>query len=84
MSRRLGFVVRVDHESDGGVSPNAYVPFVTVEVRVFYPPRATRDELDSALQDAFQQAETNLGVRFPYASVKEYLRHNTRHRRGRT
>lgn len=32
------YVLR-DEPADGGVSPNAYKPVATVEIRVFWPPR---------------------------------------------
>lgn len=56
MSRRRGVVARVDLDTDGGVSPNAYVPLVTCEVRVFWPPRATEAQIMDAIHDAADQA----------------------------
>lgn len=56
MSRRRGAVVRVDVDADGGRSPNAHVPLVTCEVRVFWPPLATEAQIMQAVHDATDKA----------------------------
>lgn len=60
MSRRRGFIGTAKVSTDGGVSPNAYMPYVTAEVRVFAPPRATRAEIDVAIEEALADARRQL------------------------
>lgn len=58
MSARANVYQIRDRRVNGGVSPNAYVPKVTAEVRVHYPPvdkaniAAAIDELDRAYDAA--------------------------------
>ena len=58
MSARPGINVSVKHKANGGVSPNAYIPFITAEVRCFWPPLATEAEVEAALGEAFESAIT--------------------------
>lgn len=56
MSKRPGFGVTVRADADGGVSPNAYFASITAEVRLFWPPRATREQVLDALHQAVEEA----------------------------
>lgn len=56
MARRPGFAVTVRADADGGVSPNTYMPLITAEVRLFWPPRATREQCLDALNDCVEEA----------------------------
>lgn len=60
MSSRPGIVVSVKRPADGGESPNGYVPQITAEVRVFWPPRATLGQVLVALDAAYRDAITNV------------------------
>lgn len=61
MSARPGVLVDVRRPADGGVSPNAYVPIISAEVRCFWPPRATEEEVAEVLREVF--VETIRAVR---------------------
>lgn len=55
MAQRPGFTVTKIRNVDGGESPNAYVPRVTVEIRVHFPSRQTAaasEVLDEAIEEA--------------------------------
>lgn len=57
MSSRPGFII--DHRvrtDNGGVSPNAYVAQVSVQLRVNAPPLCRRSEVREAICEAFNQA----------------------------
>lgn len=56
MARRPGFGVTVRTDADGGVSPNVYMPLVTAEVRLFWPPKATREQCLDTLNQAVEEA----------------------------
>ena len=56
MARRPGFGVTVRHDADGGQSPNFYMPLITAEVRLFWPPKATREQILDALEQAVEEA----------------------------
>lgn len=56
MSKRPGLTVAVRNDADGGVSPNAYMPLITAEVRLFWPPRATREQILDSLNEAVEEA----------------------------
>lgn len=56
MSARPGVLVTVREAADGGVSPNAYVPMVSVEVRAFWPPKSEPEAVEEAIQRAADQA----------------------------
>lgn len=43
MSARKGIYAITDVPCDGGVSPNAYVPKITSEVRLHFPPDTVTD-----------------------------------------
>lgn len=49
-------------DADGGVSPNQYIPHVTVDLRVFFPPVPGENVLTAldALEDAFERARFEL------------------------
>jgi len=56
MAARKGLLAQVFQPCDGGVSPNAFVPAITVDVRVHFPPfTATEDEVRSAMTEAVAQ-----------------------------
>lgn len=59
MSRRRGRTTTVVVPTDGGESPNAYNPHITVEIRVFAPPHAPVPEVVDALNDAYREALTH-------------------------
>lgn len=56
MARRPGFGVTVRADADGGKSPNTYMPLITAEVRLFWPPKATREQVLDALEQAVEEA----------------------------
>ena len=60
MSQRPGFVVDHQVPADGGVSPNAYVPVISVQVRCNWPPRATYEQVIEALGAAMGKAMAEL------------------------
>ena len=61
MSSRACVHVNEYADADGGVHPNQYIPSVTVDLRVFYPPVKgnVRIALD-ALDDAYENAKFQL------------------------
>lgn len=66
-SRKSAYVIK-DEPCDGGVSPNAYKPAITVEVRVFYPPntvshREVLSVLSQAMADTQEQLSEHKWVR---------------------
>lgn len=64
MSARASAYVIKDQPCDGGVSPNAYVPKITVEIRVHYPPNTvTHREVLGVLSQAVQETEDKLSER---------------------
>lgn len=56
MGSRPGFIVDQRHPADGGISPNAYAPWISVQVRCHFPPRATRGQVINALSEAYLEA----------------------------
>lgn len=56
MSARPGFSVNVTEPADGGESPNRYMPWITAEIRCFWPPKATDAQVLDALQQAHEKA----------------------------
>lgn len=56
MAKRPGLTVAVRNDADGGTSPNAYMPLVTAEIRLFWPPRATREQCLDTLNQAVEEA----------------------------
>lgn len=62
MAQRPGFLVSKVVGVDGGVSPNAYVPAVTVEIRVHYPPLQI-GRVEQILADAYAEAMDELSRR---------------------
>lgn len=61
MAHRPGFTVTKIRNVDGGESPNAYVPRVTVEIRVHYPrlqSLAAGEVLDEAIEEARHMMRT--------------------------
>lgn len=57
MSARANITVSHKTPCDGGVSPNAYIPWITTEIRMHFPPTTvTADELREALDRAYAEA----------------------------
>lgn len=65
MSSRPGLIVSTRTPADGtgavmgttsGYSDHAYAPFVTAEIRMHWPPRATREECLDTLNRAVEEA----------------------------
>lgn len=56
MSRRNGIQLTVQRSADGGEHPNRFIPAVSAHVRVYWPPLATRQEIEDALNEAHIQA----------------------------
>lgn len=52
MSTRPGIVVKAENPADGGASPNQYPPVVTTEIRVFWPPLATEEQVLQTMAEA--------------------------------
>ena len=55
MAGRPGVVVTVDKDADGGVSPNRFVPQISAHIRLYWPPRATIEEVTEALLQAYRE-----------------------------
>lgn len=60
MSNRPGLRVTIRKPADGGASPNRYVPVITAEIRLHWPPKATADDIDAALSAAIDEARMAL------------------------
>jgi hypothetical protein len=61
MGHRRNAYVSLTREVHGGVSPNAYVPRITVEVRVFWPPHLDHEEAAiEMLEEAARQAVADI------------------------
>lgn len=56
MSARPGVLASVVKPADGGVSPNNYVGTITAEVRAFWPPRSSPEDVEEAIQEAADEA----------------------------
>ncbi|WNN93991.1 hypothetical protein SEA_NITRO_35 [Arthrobacter phage Nitro] len=65
MSSRPGIVTKQSVPADGGESPNRYAPFVTAEVRVFWPPKATHEQVMDAIDKAADEAKRRYFLRSP-------------------
>lgn len=64
MSARASAYVIKDVPCDGGESPNAFVPRITVEVRVHYPPNTvSHQQVQEALDEAYDDASQTLKKR---------------------
>lgn len=63
MSSRPGVVVNVERPAEGGESPNRYVPWITAQVRVYWPPTSSYAEVVAALNEAHRQALTDIRFR---------------------
>ncbi|UYL87675.1 hypothetical protein SEA_VRESIDENCE_35 [Arthrobacter phage VResidence] len=63
MSSRPGVLATHIAPADGGVSPNRYIPSITAEVRVFWPPLATEAEILDALNRAVASAHKQIDER---------------------
>lgn len=62
MGHRPGFLISRRVPCDGGESPNAYFPQVTVEVRVYYPARQMELAAE-VLAEAVEEATAKLAAR---------------------
>lgn len=61
MGQRRGVYVRRFANVDGGRSPNAYVPMITVELRAFFPPHLGHEEETARLlTEAYDEAMAHL------------------------
>jgi len=57
MSGRPGVLASIRNPTpNAGTSPNAFVPLVTAEFRVFWPPLATDAEVQTAITEAYSLA----------------------------
>lgn len=56
MGKREGVIGSVHTPADGGVSPNARLPYITAELRVHWPPLATEAQIMDAIHAAVDQA----------------------------
>lgn len=72
MTKRPGFAVTVRQDADGtgatmgttsGYSPTAYMPIITAEIRLHWPPRATKEECLEALNRVVEEAMDKLDKR---------------------
>lgn len=75
MSSRPGVLATVIAPADGGVSPNRYVPAITAEVRVFWPPKATEAEVMDALTRAVAKAQKQIEERIAEHERRKIQRH---------
>lgn len=53
MGRRTSASATIRRAAPGGESPNSYIPEVTVDVRVFFPPMTHDSDVRLALHDAY-------------------------------
>jgi hypothetical protein len=53
MARRESVYVVKRVPADGGEPPNRYIPEITVEIRVHFPPDVNRDKVLKAITDAW-------------------------------
>lgn len=61
MSARKGIYAIKDVPCDGGESPNAYVPKITAEIRVHFPPNTvSKVEVLAALYGVFDDAAADV------------------------
>lgn len=58
--RESAIVTHRVYTENGGVSPNAYVPEITVQIRVHFPPLVTDVELQMAFAEAVTQARRKI------------------------
>ncbi|UIW13450.1 hypothetical protein SEA_AMYEV_34 [Arthrobacter phage Amyev] len=63
MSSRPGVVTKQSAPADGGESPNRYAPFVTAELRVFWPPLATDEQIEDAITRAVAETRKRIANR---------------------
>ena len=56
MTGRPGIETTVRLDADGGSTPNAYSPFISAHVRIYWPPRATDEQIEQALSAALNSA----------------------------
>lgn len=72
MAQRPGFLVSMVVPCDGGESPNAFVPQVTVEIRVHAPARQMRLAAE-VLANAMAEATLEMGRRLedPYGRARD-------------
>ena len=67
MSSRKGAYVTRSERVHGGVSPNAYVPKITVEIRAFWPPSLGHQErVIELIREAAEEAIAEVQAA-PYA-----------------
>lgn len=73
MSSRPGIIAVIRQDADGtgatmgttsGYSPTAYMPIITAEIRLHWPPRATREECLEALNRCVEQAMDRLDAKY--------------------
>lgn len=72
MGSRPGFIVDHRVPADGGEPPNQYVAQISIQVRCHFPPRASREEVLAALDDAYRQAEQEVW-RHPWGPAAQKL-----------
>lgn len=60
MGSRPGVIANATVCADGGREPNKYIPYVSAYVRVHWPPLATDQEIDDALQAAVRDARRQI------------------------
>lgn len=65
MSSRPGVVADGQVMADGGEQPNKYAPYVSAQVRVFWPPKATDEEIERAIEQALAEARVRIARRRP-------------------
>lgn len=69
MAQRPGVQLTAHRPADGGEHPNRYFPTISAHIRVYWPPKATRDEVLQALTDAYLQAGEEIQARGNMAST---------------
>lgn len=63
MSARPGIETTVRIDTDGGFTPNAYAPFISAHVRIYWPPPATEEQIELALEAALDSARSLIKTR---------------------
>ena len=65
MSARKSLYAITDMGCDGGVSPNAFVPRITAEIRVHFPPNTvTKEQVREALITSMMKVELQIDEYF--------------------
>lgn len=60
MGRRHGRITIARRDVDGGQEPNKYLGQVSVEIRIFAPPHTGSEDVQIALDEAYEAARADM------------------------